>query len=123
MQSFLAGLSNLNLRREDSIIDTGANVPPPSLSHKVKTFVVLILLTLYPAVWDHRRAALRRREGRLRTEQNAREAARSAGPEGEQGREAEAERVRALERLQNRRPAWVKEYVERVLTTDWADEL
>ena len=123
MQSFLAGLSNLNLRREDSIIDTGANVPPPSMSHKIKTFVVLILLTLYPAVWDHRRAALRRREGRLRTEQNARDAARSASTEGEQGREADADRTRALERLQNRRPAWVKQYVERVLTTDWADEL
>lgn len=122
MQSFLAGLSNLNLRREDSIIDTGANVPRPSISHKVKTFVVLILLTLYPAVWDHRRAALRRREGRLRTEQNAREAARSA--EGEQDRaDADAERARLLERLANRRPAWVKGYVERVLTTDWADEL
>ncbi|TFY69471.1 hypothetical protein EVJ58_g366 [Rhodofomes roseus] len=121
MQSFLTGLSNMNLRREDSIIDTGANVPPPSLSHKIRTFVTLMLLTVYPAVWDHRRAALRRREGRLRTEAHAREAARNA--EGEPGREAEIERSRALERLQERRPAWVREYVERVQTTDWADEL
>ncbi|KAH9938520.1 uncharacterized protein B0H18DRAFT_967535 [Fomitopsis serialis] len=120
MQSFLAGLSNLNLRREDSVIDTGANAPPPSLSHRIKTFVVLMLLTVYPAVWDHRRAALRRREGRLRTEANAREAARSAEPEP--GREAEV-RARILEELQERRPAWVKGYIERVQTTDWADEL
>ncbi|KZT72723.1 hypothetical protein DAEQUDRAFT_685893 [Daedalea quercina L-15889] len=119
--SFLASLSNLNLRREDAVIDAGANVPPPSLSHKVSTFVTLMLLTLYPAVWDHRRAALRRREGRLRTEANAREAAR--GAEGEPGREADVERGRTLERLQQSRPAWVREYIERAHTTDWADEL
>ncbi|CCM04861.1 uncharacterized protein FIBRA_07054 [Fibroporia radiculosa] len=128
MQALLNGLSNLNLHVEDAVLDGGLPVRPPSLGHKVKTFVSLMLLTLHPAVWDYRRAALRRREGRLRTEANIREAAmqntdgqNAAGSPGE--RTEDETRVKALIEAHERRPTWVKEYVHRVQTTDWADDV
>ncbi|KAF9815557.1 hypothetical protein IEO21_04557 [Rhodonia placenta] len=127
LQAFLTGLSNLNLRGEDMVLNSHIPTRPPSISHKVQTFVGLLLLTLYPAVWDHRRAALRRREGRLRTEANIIASASQQnvepGSEGESRQRAEDEsRARALEAHQ-RRPVWVQDYVQRVQTTDWADDL
>lgn len=126
IQAFLDGLSNLNLAMEDAIVngDPRVSTRPPSTGHKVKTFVSLLLLTLYPAVWDHRRAALRRREGRLRTEANAREATQS--PEDVGGDESASASARArvdLPARHERRPAWVKQYVQRVQATEWADDI
>ncbi|KZT12857.1 uncharacterized protein LAESUDRAFT_746306 [Laetiporus sulphureus 93-53] len=131
LHAVLNGLSSLNLRGEERILDSGAPVRPPSLSHRIKSFVALLLLTLHPAVWDHRRAALRRREGRLRTEASAIEAARNAESEtSTSGSESastagqdEAAKARALTQVHERRPTWVKEYMRRVQTTDWADDV
>ncbi|EMD40612.1 hypothetical protein CERSUDRAFT_148805 [Gelatoporia subvermispora B] len=119
-------LSDMNLSSEDTMVDSPAQAPPPGIFHKAKTFVGLLLLTLYPALWDHRRAALRRREGRLRTEANVLQAAEGTGAEGEGEVNADEGRARALAEAvarHERRPAWVQEYVRRVQTTEWMEDL
>ncbi|KAF7790894.1 hypothetical protein EIP86_001852 [Pleurotus ostreatoroseus] len=137
----LSYLASMGLRREEQVLNADAPVPAPepSLVHKATAFVRLFVLSLHPAVWDRRRAALRRREGRLRTEANAREApvpapasAESTGAETEHGEGASAgvsaqEASRAQARAQlvarhERRPAWVRSYVERVQNAEWADD-
>lgn len=96
--------------------------PAPGIFQRVKTFCVLLLTTLHPAVWDRRRALLRRREGRLRHEANLRT---SEVDEQDQSPAALARtQMRTLMTTRHeRRPAWVKAYVERVLITEWADDL
>ena len=80
----------------------------------------LFLVSLHPAVWDRRRTALRRREGRLRTEGNVRESAPPA--EGEEDVARTQAREQAVTRYE-RRPEWVRRYVDRVQETEWADDL
>ncbi|PCH41304.1 hypothetical protein WOLCODRAFT_118646 [Wolfiporia cocos MD-104 SS10] len=125
LQSFLASLANMNLRFEDAVLDDPRGDPPPTLVHRAKTFAGLLVLSLYPAVWEHRRAALRRREGRLRTEANTRDAARQLQEEVQETgeRRDEAVRAQALLHAHEQRPAWVRSYVERILATEWPDEL
>ena len=137
--AILDWLSTLNLANEDAILDTDAPVPEPGLVQKTKMFFALFFMTLWPSAWDRRRLALRRREGRIRTEANAREAAvhereqaANAGGEGQaseqqqqQRSEEELARVRQAEQLvarHERRPAWLKEYVQRVQYTEWVDD-
>ncbi|KAH9850017.1 hypothetical protein C2E23DRAFT_837044 [Lenzites betulinus] len=125
-------LTMLNLSAEDALLDTDAQAPPPGLLHKAKAFVALFCMTLHPATWDRRRAALRRREGRIRTEANAREAAMNARAERESaGADAPArtaeEEARAAAQAQvvarhERRPEWVKAYVQRVQFSEWVDD-
>ncbi|KAH9002358.1 hypothetical protein EDB86DRAFT_3100741 [Lactarius hatsudake] len=68
-------LANINLREELGALDARPEaVAAPTIGHRIKTFVELLMLTAHPAVWDRRRAALRQREGRVRTEMNARDA-------------------------------------------------
>ncbi|OCH90729.1 hypothetical protein OBBRIDRAFT_887520 [Obba rivulosa] len=120
-------MSDMNLASEDALVDSPVQAPQPSLLHKAKTFVGLLLLTLYPALWDHRRAALRRREGRLRTEANALEVAEAPRAEGggEANAQADEGRARALAEIvarRERRPVWVRQYVQRVQTMEWMDD-
>ncbi|KAH9951848.1 hypothetical protein B0H21DRAFT_874422 [Amylocystis lapponica] len=120
VQALFDGLSHLNLAEEDVILDAPIPAPAPSWGHKLKTFATLLVLTLNPAVWDHRRTALRRREGRMRTEANAREE-----PQDAEGAAEDAARARARRDLvarHERRPGWVREYVQMVQTTEWPDD-
>ncbi len=80
-------------------------------------FTLLFLSTLHPAIWDRRRNALRKREGRLRTEANVRQA-----PVDEN---TSQDRIQARDEVtarHERREAWVQQYVERVLTTEYLDD-
>ena len=135
--AILDRLSMLNISAEDALLDTDAPAPPPSLAQKTKMCFTLFFMSLHPAAWDRRRAALRRREGRIRTEANAREAALAeraeraqaqaqGGAEGQEARSEEDEaRTRAREQMvirHERRPEWLKRYVQRVQYTEWVDD-
>ncbi|KAI0356484.1 hypothetical protein OH77DRAFT_1495312 [Trametes cingulata] len=132
IHAVLDRLAMLNIPAEDALLETDAPAPPPSVLQKAKMFVTLFLLTLYPAAWDRRRTALRRREGRIRTEANAREAAvteraerESAGADAPVRTAEEEARARAREQVvarHERRPAWLKEYVQRVQEAEWVDD-
>ncbi|KAI0677016.1 hypothetical protein C8Q78DRAFT_60528 [Trametes maxima] len=130
--AILDRLAMINLPAEDALLEMDINAPPPSVVQKTKMFITLFFLTLYPAAWDRRRAALRRREGRIRTEANARETAlteraerESAGAEAPARTDEEEARARAREQVvirHERRPAWLKEYVQRVQYSEWVDD-
>ena len=117
-------LANVNLRAELGALDARPEaIAVPTIGHRIKTFVELLLLTAHPAVWDRRRAALRQREGRVRTEMNAREAPQPAEGDGDaQANEARARARADLSSIHARRPAWVVEYMERVRGGDWVDD-
>ncbi|KAF8591474.1 hypothetical protein K439DRAFT_1644166 [Ramaria rubella] len=135
--AILNHLAQFNLANEARFVEPDStpnlNSLPPSLSHKIKTFFILLFLTLHPAIWDRRRTALRAREGRVREGARTREA-----------RVLQHERERA-EREENRRrglevpladdvvetqeplplapkPFWVAAYVQRVRSGDWVDD-
>lgn len=116
-------LANVNLREESAALDIHPEaIAAPTIGHRIKTFVELLVLTAHPAVWDRRRAALRQREGRVRLEMNVRERSHSTEGDGDEAR-APANRVRAaLDTLHTRRPAWVINYMERVRGGDWVDD-
>jgi hypothetical protein len=115
-------LATMDLSTEESILDGTNQAREPSMTRKVKSFVSLFLMSLHPAVWDRRRATLRRREGRLRTEGNVRQSA----PPAEGAGEEDANRAHAREQViarHERRPQWVQRYVDRVQETEWADDI
>jgi hypothetical protein len=114
-------LANVNLREESAALDVHPEpIADPTIGHRIKTFVELLVLTTHPAVWDRRRAALRQREGRVRLEMNARERAQAAEGDGD---EARANRAReSLNTLHSRRSEWVIKYMERVRGGDWVDD-
>ncbi|KAH8988617.1 hypothetical protein EDB92DRAFT_1947979 [Lactarius akahatsu] len=117
-------LANINLREELGALDARPEaIAAPTIGHRIKTFVELLMLTAHPAVWDRRRAALRQREGRVRTEMNVREASQPVEGDGDaQANEARARARAALSAIHTRRPAWVVEYMERVRGGDWVDD-
>jgi len=129
-------LSTINLGDENEMLFGSRDPPPPTFFHKIKTFVSLMFVTLVPALWDRRRAELRRREGALRTEMNVINTARTAPSfsgsaaqarnpptEGESEGEVSAQEREELRRARElklaviqkhaRRPDWIREYVER----------
>lgn len=114
-------LANMDLSSEDTVIDSALPASPPSVARKVKSFVVLMVTTLHPAVWDRRRATLRKREGRLRTEANVRESEPPAEGSTEDPERANA-RAQVIARHQ-RRPQWIRDYIDRVQNTEWADDM
>ena len=141
----LNAVANINLRRESEVLEASGDLPPPSFIHKIKTFALLMVITLVPALWDRRRAELTRREGGLRTEMNvitsamaapsfSGSAAQARNPpaEGEGESEAsvqereESRRARELKlatiQKHARRPDWVREYVERAGRTEYYDD-
>ncbi|TFK92934.1 hypothetical protein K466DRAFT_643056 [Polyporus arcularius HHB13444] len=121
-------MATMNLAAEDAMLNSEAPAPPPSFGQKAKMFVTLFFMSLHPAAWDRRRTALRRREGNIRTEANAREAAGQENTEQQEGQtRSEEDEARARARMQmvqrhERRPAWLKEYVRRVQYTEWVDD-
>jgi len=131
-EAILNYLAQINLDNEahsvESNVNLNPNTPPPSLAHKIKTFFLLLTLTLYPAIWDRRRTVLRAREGRLRDEARRREA-RALQRDRERA-EREENRRRGLEVSEAEpdlapptlKPFWVAEYVQRVRSGDWVDE-
>jgi len=102
--------------------DPLTSVTTPTVLYRVKIFCILLVTTLHPAVWDRRRAYMRRREGRLRGEANIRTTEVNAEDQSETA-VARAQMRESLVTRHERRPAWVKAYVERVLTTEWVDDL
>lgn len=118
-------LANVNIREESGALDARPEaIAAPTIGHRIKTFVELLVLTAHPAVWDRRRAALRQREGRVRAELNVREAAPQPveGDGDVQTSEMRARVRAALGAMHSRRPAWVVEYMERVRGGDWVDD-
>ena len=145
VNAILNGVANINLHRENEIIEASDDLPPPTFFHKVKTFASLMIVTLIPALWDRRRAELMRREGALRTEMNvitaagaapsfSGSAAQTRNPaieeEGENEVSAqEREEIRKARELKLAiiykhagRADWVREYVERAGRTDHYDD-
>ncbi|KAI6105712.1 hypothetical protein EDD17DRAFT_1754582 [Pisolithus thermaeus] len=99
-------------------------VDPPTFTQKAIMFLSLGVATLHPEVYNRRRATLRQREGRLRTEMNVMERTLESTGNVEPS-EDESRRQQYREQLQtqhSRRPSWVKDYVIRVRAGDWLDE-
>lgn len=119
-------LGNLNMQQENEIINQapGAETNEPGLGHKAITFLGLLVATVHPAVWNRRRAALRRREGVVRTEANIRDAQPRTDIEGDDTQNEErAAQLRAdMQAQYARRPRWVQRYMERVIAEDWVDD-
>ena len=130
----IESVASLNLRAEnDALEGRPSQRAAPTAGHRLKTFVQLLVLTVHPAVWDRRRVAMRQREGRVRAEANAREPPREEqvvieNADSEEGvsRAAERERVERarseMVAVHERRPGWVKEYIERVRRAEWVDD-
>jgi hypothetical protein len=89
------------------------------------TFVSLLVLTLHPEVWNRRRAALKTREGRLRTEANVmeREVERLEGQELSEEDKKREETTAVLRMQDGRRAPWLKTYIQRVRGGEWVDDL
>lgn len=130
----LDAMANINIREENEVLEASEDLPPPTLFHKLKTFVSLMITTLIPALWDRRRRELMRREGGLRTEMNAitTAAAQARDPTGEsetevseqEREESRRARERKLAVIQKhaRRAQWVREYVERASRMEYYDD-
>lgn len=116
---FVDSFANINIPQEEQMLD-GPNNDRPSFFQKLSLFTSLFYTTLHPAVWDRRRALLRQREGRIRTEANARRVPDDGSdtPENRTRLERRGELIVRHER----RPEWVREYVERVVENDWVEE-
>jgi len=120
----LDALANMNIEEEERLLNQEPGTPTtePGLAHKAATFFGLLATTLYPAIWNRRRVALRRREGAVRTEASIRNAPPPTDAEPTSG-EAEATRRREELHTQfNRRPRWIQRYMERVVAEDWVDD-
>ncbi|KAI0347342.1 hypothetical protein BDW22DRAFT_1351753 [Trametopsis cervina] len=118
-ESIVETLATAGLRREEALLTGQLVARSPSIFVKARTFVILFISTLHPAVWDRRRNALRKREGRLRTEANVRQS-----PEVDEVTEPERYRARqAVVNRTDRRPFWLRVYVDRVLNTEYVDDI
>ncbi|KDR83580.1 hypothetical protein GALMADRAFT_219401 [Galerina marginata CBS 339.88] len=117
-------MANMNIEEEERMLNPApdTHVDEPSLGHKTATFLGLFATTLHPAIWNRRRVALRRREGVVRTEANA----RNAPPDGDSEPTAEqnvvSQRREELRAQFARRPRWIQRYMERVVAEDWVDD-
>jgi hypothetical protein len=114
-------VANLNISTEEQILNDapGAVLREPGVGHKFVTFLGLFLTTIHPAVWNQRRVALRRREGRIRAEQSM----LNSTTEGDEGQNETRTQLQADLRAQHaRRPRWIREYMTRVIDGDWVDE-
>ncbi|KAG7097115.1 hypothetical protein E1B28_004493 [Marasmius oreades] len=118
-------IASCDVQSEEAELTRG-DVDEPGLKRKAYVFVTLFLATVHPAVWNRRRVALRQREGRIRTEERARNS--SVEPEGagegqDTTRDAAAQDSR--ERLQAqyaRRRPWIQRYIQRVMREEWVDD-
>lgn len=129
-ESIMDSLANVNVANEERFLNSTSAVPPsePNIGHKTLTFIGLLLSTIHPAIWNRRRVALRRREGTIRTEANARNA--PVEPEGDEpgsnSSNQSENRTQIREELRarfERQPLWIQRYVQRVINEDWVDDL
>jgi hypothetical protein len=121
----LDALAKINIEEEERLLNQEPGTPTadPGLAHKAATFFGLLVTTLYPAIWNRRRAALRRREGTVRTEASVRTAPPPSTNDEPTPSEVVAVRKREELRAQfNRRPRWIQRYMERVVAEDWVDD-
>ncbi|KAF5369972.1 hypothetical protein D9758_001187 [Tetrapyrgos nigripes] len=116
--AILDTLANYDIQEEESALTNGG--PEPGLGRKAAAFVTLLLSTVHPAIWNRRRALLRRREGRIRTEANTMEAQDQGEDEAQNNRRAETRRELLAQHA--RRPLWVQNYIARVVREDWIDD-
>ncbi|KAG5643771.1 hypothetical protein DXG03_009650 [Asterophora parasitica] len=116
-------MANINIPGEERIVNeaSATNIPEPSFTHKVGTLFSLLFTTIHPAVWNRRRAVLRQREGRIRTEANIRDAPTETEEEGN-ANEGRAQLRNELREQHSRRPRWIREYIERVVAAEWVDD-
>ncbi|OJA20918.1 hypothetical protein AZE42_00905 [Rhizopogon vesiculosus] len=127
--SLLDLLAHIGIDAENKLLWPTSSLRTPlsplSLMHKFTTFVILIMLTLHPEIWNRRRAALKTREGRLRTEANAmeREIERAEGQELSEDDRKRDDTKAALLLQDGRRAPWVKTYVQRVRGGEWVDDI
>jgi hypothetical protein len=120
----LDAASSLNISSEEQILNDAPGVVTrePGFGHKLITFSSLFLMTIHPAMWNQRRAALRRREGRIRTEENTRNSP-TTGTDSEEGQnETRAQLQTELREQYARRPLWIRNYMDRVVANDWVDD-
>ncbi|KAK7470801.1 hypothetical protein VKT23_002219 [Stygiomarasmius scandens] len=110
-------LANYDIQEEEFELANGAQ--EPGLGRKAAAFVTLLLATAHPAIWNRRRALLRRREGRIRTEANAMEV-QDEDDDAQNARRAE--RRRELLAQHARRPPWIQNYIARVVNGEWVDD-
>ncbi|KAJ6516030.1 hypothetical protein C8R45DRAFT_958511 [Mycena sanguinolenta] len=115
------GFANYNIQTEEDIIRRGAPAEEPSFATKAMAFVTLFLTTMHPAVWNRRRAVLRRREGQIRMDANARAAELDENTEDAQA-QARIQRRAQLIAQHEARPRWLRAYMERVVEGGWVDE-
>jgi hypothetical protein len=120
-ETLMDTLARVNLREETSALDLRPDaMTAPTVGHRIKTFLQLLVLTAHPAIWDRRRAVLRQREGRVRTEMNILTASAQNDGNGDERSGEFRARVRAG---YLRRAEWVTEYMERVRGGgDWMDD-
>ncbi|KAJ8086464.1 hypothetical protein AAF712_002106 [Marasmius tenuissimus] len=123
-------LANYDIQQEEAEFERG-DAEEPGFGRKAGAFFTLFLATVHPAVWNRRRVALRQREGRIRTEERARNAPapdEEANPEEQQSETATARRnaeEESRERLRirhERRRPWLRNYVQRVVRGEWVDD-
>lgn len=129
-ESIMDSLANVNVANEERFLNSTSAVPPPepSIGHKSLTFIGLLLSTIHPAIWNRRRVALRRREGTVRTEANARNA--PVEPEGDEPGSNSSNQPENIAQIREelrarleRQPLWIQRYVQRVINEDWVDDL
>ena len=120
----LSTLATMNLQEEEQAIHPppGRSPREPGILHKITTFLALLVLTIHPALWDRRRTALKQREGRLRTEANARESQAPSSSEEEANDERRQQIRTQLVEQHARLPLWVRRYMERVRDGEWVDD-
>lgn len=111
-------LANRGLDEEDAVLNAVRRRHSLQYWDKVQVFTHLFFATLHPAVWERRRTALRKREGRLRTEEHLRH---SVDIDETTDPVRARTRQQAIERHE-RRPRWVQTYVQRVLETEFVDD-
>ncbi|KAL0949668.1 hypothetical protein HGRIS_009706 [Hohenbuehelia grisea] len=130
LSAFFGNMATLNIEQEEQALAAPNGVVPvePGFGHKLMAFFALFFSTVHPAAWNKRRTALRQREGRIRMEASARRQEErdegdpdSTAPELVEDR-AFNQRRRALIDHHNRRPKWVRDYIERVLAEEWVDD-
>ena len=122
LTTFFDSVANMNIADEERVLNTVTDTPTPEpgLGHKFVTFVGLLVSTLHPAIWNRRRVSLRRREGSIRTETNARNVPLAQSEGDEEARVAQR-RDELRERFERRTP-WVRRFMERVADEDWVDD-
>ncbi|KAJ3807389.1 hypothetical protein F5876DRAFT_48155 [Lentinula aff. lateritia] len=117
----------------ESTLPLETDSPEPGFARKILLFLVLFLISVHPAVWNRRRALLRAREGQVRVEMGV--LAEGVG-EQESGAADDASALETTRRAQRRaemyvkymsRPAWVRRYMQRVMSAQagegaWVDE-